>query len=154
MSVALSASRPGSARNRTFDRIGIVVRRSTTLCICPSAFRNAARSIVSFMMATQELADRRCPASGWHPQVASAPAAHPARRDGTIPRNLTASAPPFAGARSTLEHPPQQLDILRQRGIGALQLVDLADCMHDRRVVAAAKFPADLRQRTRRQLLG
>jgi len=26
--------------------------------------------------------------------------------------------------------------------------------MHDRGVVAAAKFPADLRQRTRRQLLG
>jgi hypothetical protein len=41
--------RVASADSRMFDRIGMVLRRSTTLCTCPSAFRSAARSIVSFI---------------------------------------------------------------------------------------------------------
>ena len=58
MSVALSASWPASARSSTFDRIGIVVRRSTTLCTWLSALRRAARSMVSFMLLHDCLADR------------------------------------------------------------------------------------------------
>src|SRR5262245_4409291 len=49
MSVAARLSRPFCAVISTLDRIGIVLRRSTTLWTWASAFRRAARSIVSFM---------------------------------------------------------------------------------------------------------
>jgi hypothetical protein len=45
-----------------------------------------------------------------------------------------------------LQHPPQQLDILGERAIGGAQLLDLAHGVHDRGVVAAAEFAADLGQ--------
>ena len=50
MSVAARLSRPFCAVIRTLDRMGIVLRRSTTLCTWASAFSRAARSIVSFMV--------------------------------------------------------------------------------------------------------
>jgi hypothetical protein len=50
MSVAARLSRPFWAVISTFDRMGIVLRRSTTLCTWARAFRSAARSIVSFMV--------------------------------------------------------------------------------------------------------
>ena len=42
-----------SARNRTFERMGIVLRRSTTRCTWPRDFNKAARSRVTFMGAVQ-----------------------------------------------------------------------------------------------------
>jgi len=48
-SVAEKPTRSRSAVSSTFDRIGMVLRRSTTLCTWPRAFSSAARSIVSFM---------------------------------------------------------------------------------------------------------
>src|SRR5215472_16198824 len=50
MSVALNANLLASARSKTLDSIGIVVRRSTRLCVWLKALRKAARSIVSFML--------------------------------------------------------------------------------------------------------
>ena len=41
------------ARNRTFERMGIVLRRSTTRCTWPRDFNKAARSRVTFMGAVQ-----------------------------------------------------------------------------------------------------
>src|SRR3984885_2194210 len=49
-SVAGSLRRPVPASIRTFDRIGIVFRRSTTLWTWLSAFRKAPRSTVIFMV--------------------------------------------------------------------------------------------------------
>ena len=49
-SVAEKVRRSPSAESSTLERIGIVFRRSTALCTCPSAFRSAARSIVNFMV--------------------------------------------------------------------------------------------------------
>ena len=42
-----------SARNRTFERMGIVLRRSTTRCTWPRDFNKAARSRVTFMGVVQ-----------------------------------------------------------------------------------------------------
>ena len=49
MSVAVSASMLSPASSRTLERIGMVLRRSTTLCTCASDFKRAPRSMVSFM---------------------------------------------------------------------------------------------------------
>jgi hypothetical protein len=49
MSVAARLRRPFAAVIRTLDRMGIVFRRSTTLCTWARALRSAARSIVNFM---------------------------------------------------------------------------------------------------------
>src|SRR5438270_3288399 len=158
MSVALSASLPGSARSNTFDSIGIVVRRSTTLCTWPSAFKKAARSMVSFILATQELPTPAPPPPG-HAQGRSAP---PPRRSGSTGQHYsTIGYPPqhpllprMPYGRSALQHPAQQLDIFGERRVGARQLFDLAHRMHDGGVITAAELAADLRQRSRRQLLG
>src|ERR1700682_2310022 len=111
MSVPLSASfPPASARNRTFERMGIVVRRSTTLWTWPSALRRAALSIVSFMADALKVAD-------WT-QLPSAPRtlrARSLRRDRSIAWNGRRTAS-FGGAGNgagaffalALEHPAQQ----------------------------------------------
>ncbi len=49
MSVAVRPSRSPSAASLTLDRIGIVVRRSTTFWTWASDRNRAARSMVSFM---------------------------------------------------------------------------------------------------------
>ena len=51
-----------SADSSTLERIGMVLRRSTTLCTCPSAFSSAARSIVSFIQVRSVAAARESPA--------------------------------------------------------------------------------------------
>src|SRR5688500_3280865 len=50
MSVAVRATRSPFASTSTLLRIGMVLRRSTTLCTWPRDFSNAVRSIVSFMV--------------------------------------------------------------------------------------------------------
>src|SRR5687768_8680472 len=50
MSVAVRATRSPFASTSTLLRIGMVLRRSTTLCTWPRDFSNAVRSIVSFMI--------------------------------------------------------------------------------------------------------
>src|ERR1700730_18734119 len=158
ISVALSASLPGSARSNTFDSIGIVVRRSTTLCTWPSAFKKAARSMVSFIVATQELPTAPA-ALGSSPEGGQCPRrVIPARRDSTIARSAARLSTRFCRGRlmgrSALQHPAQQLDILGQRRVGARQLFDLAHRVHDGGVIAAAELAADLRQRSHGQLFG
>ena len=49
MSVAVSSRRDFCASSSTFDRMGMVLRRSTTLCTWASALRSVLRSMVSFM---------------------------------------------------------------------------------------------------------
>src|SRR5690242_533198 len=48
-SVAFRLSLPRSALTSTFARTGMVLRRSTTRCTCPSDFKSSARSTVTFM---------------------------------------------------------------------------------------------------------
>ena len=57
-SVAEKARASRSADSSTLDRIGMVLRRSTTLCTWPSAFSSAARSIVSFMSLSERCGAR------------------------------------------------------------------------------------------------
>jgi hypothetical protein len=49
-SVAVSFSRPFAASIRTFYKIGIVLRRSTTLWTWPRAFKKAPRSTLIFIV--------------------------------------------------------------------------------------------------------
>ncbi len=49
MSVAVRESLPPETSINTFERMGMVFRRSTTLCTWASDFSRAARSMVSFM---------------------------------------------------------------------------------------------------------
>ncbi len=51
---------------------------------------------------------------------------------------------PACGALA-LEHAPQQLHILGEGLVGGAQFVDFTDRVHDRRMVAAAEFPANFR---------
>src|ERR1700677_777149 len=62
--VAENATWPWLADSRTFDRIGIVLRRSTTLCTCPRAFSSVARSIVSFIQVRSVTAAAAFPPRG------------------------------------------------------------------------------------------
>src|SRR5688500_4680081 len=67
MSVAVRATRSPLASTSTLLRIGMVLRRSTTLCTWPRDFSNAVRSIVSFMVfatPSQVFGDRF--ADGWN----------------------------------------------------------------------------------------
>src|ERR1041385_462670 len=79
-SVALRLSADFSALTRTFARIGIVLRRSTTRCTWPSDFRSSARSTVTFM--TASIGSRKwleCPVSARlvDPEPRVFPAIHP-----------------------------------------------------------------------------
>ena len=47
-----------------------------------------------------------------------------------------------------LEHAAEQLDILGQRAVVLHQLIDPANRVHDRRMVAPAELPADLGERS------
>ena len=49
MSVAVRRRPPSRASSRTFARMGMVLRRSTTLCTCASALSSTALSTVNFM---------------------------------------------------------------------------------------------------------
>jgi hypothetical protein len=49
MSVAVKAKDPSSACSSMLERMGMVLRFSTTLCTWPSDLRSAPRSMVSFM---------------------------------------------------------------------------------------------------------
>src|SRR5262245_55259647 len=49
ISVAVRPRLPSFASSSTLDRIGMVLRRSTTLCTCARDFNRAPRSMVSFM---------------------------------------------------------------------------------------------------------
>jgi hypothetical protein len=50
ISVAVKVKVPSLASSSTFAKIGMVLRRSTTLCTCANAFNNVDRSIVSFIV--------------------------------------------------------------------------------------------------------
>src|SRR5688500_10106712 len=61
---------------------------------------------------------------------------------------------PLPGRCLALQLTLEQLDVFCNRKIGDLELLDLADGMHDRGVVAVAEALADLRQAQGRELLG
>src|SRR4029450_13383233 len=75
MSVAVRPTRSPLASTSTLLRIGMVLRRSTTLCTWPRDFSNGVRSIVSFMVfatPSQIFGDRL--SDGWN-RVPAAPVA-------------------------------------------------------------------------------
>ena|SRR5205823_10434665 len=171
-SVALKASLARSALISTFARIGIVLRRSTTRWTWPSDFNSAARSTVTFM--STPLAGNSGWIQGsskWRGQGHFARARGPARgliqRDrapgsdlawqqeaGTARGRTLAVRTPVelveAGVavcgRSLLQLSLEQLDLLREPGVGVDKTFDLAHRMQHRGVVTAAEAPANLRQ--------
>src|SRR5215204_1237799 len=135
-SVALSRRPPSSARRSTLPRMGIVLRRSTTRCTCPSAFRSAARSTVTFIGRPVEMRASPGRSYAWVPVRRARTLAKPcaerkafARRSGLL-----------------LQHALQKLDLVAERGVVGKRLFDLAHRVQNGRVVAAAEAPADLRQ--------
>src|SRR5690625_2113151 len=161
MSVAVSPSRPSEASSKTFERIGMVFRRSTTLWTWASDRRKAALSMVSF------IASRIRVAVGWMCRLPS-----PAGRRRARVRSRPPAAEKAAGARvahysttlakgvvfpgfrpriadrigSTFDHATQQVEIFREGVIRRLQFLDSPHRVHHRRVVAAAELPADFGQ--------
>ena len=63
-SVALRTSERESARSSTFERIAIVLRRSTTRCTWPSDFRSAVLSSVTFIEEPIDQTAARLPTGG------------------------------------------------------------------------------------------
>src|SRR5207302_8883491 len=128
-------------------------------CTWPSAVQKAARSLVSFMLATQELPTPASAVLGVMPRGRSVP---PPRHSGSTGQHYsTIGRPPQQTLlprtryrRSALQHPAQQLDILGERRVGPRQLFDLAHRVHDGGVIAAAELAPDLRKGSHGQLLG
>src|SRR3954447_18798383 len=140
-SVALSRRPEPSPRRRTFDKIGIVLRRSTTRCTCPSDRRSAARSTVTFMDRTRHFpflggTDRPRRSLGERPSRLAK--LHAERKAGDRPvNNARASRRPGQRARRLfLEHALQELDLVMERRVLAEALLDLAHRVQDGRVIA------------------
>src|ERR1700726_393958 len=147
-SVAFTASFAFSPRIRTFARIGMVLRRSTTRWTWPRHLRSADRSTVTFM---------------WDP--ARRGAASRAARTKSPPARLTRAgarkwrdrldsarspgAPwisPGPGFLGLLQQALQEFDLLRECRVVAGERLDLAHGVQHGGVVAPAEAPADLRQ--------
>ena len=69
----------------------------------------------------------------------------PSTRQKGPARTVDGAFSPIVGASLFLQLPFQNLDFLRKGHVVADQAFDLAYCMEDRRVIASAKTPADLR---------
>src|SRR5918993_3488686 len=162
-SVAFMRRPPSSARSRTFDRMGMVLRSSTTRCTCPSDFSNAALSTVTLMAgpvmvgAVRSGAPVRCCWSGAHPEKRDAAPDEAGAADwrrtprnarpGRAPRhNIVARGPPGRAPGLFLQHALEQLDLVAQRVVLAQSLLDLAHRVQHGGVVAPAEAAADLRQ--------
>src|SRR5690349_12124423 len=173
-SVAVSFSRPLAASISTFDKIGIVLRRSTTLWTCPSAFKKAPRSTLIFIAYRFQ----KCPRSGgfWRSRSSlGRPSRFPSVRiprivatsDSRFKRDydaakramraLPAPARALRGATERPSHPvllelapqhlAQEFDLLLEHRIALAELFDPPAGMQHRCVVAAAETPADIGQR-------
>src|SRR5262245_47784269 len=170
-SVALKPSFDLSALIRTLARMGMVLRRSTTRCTWPSDFSSAARSTVTFILqpacsrlsfegATKvaRMGDLRKAASARRRNFPNEfalefiPALSP---DRTKWRRIPAIGVPFrlAGpfsfrhapgkARSLLQLPLQEFDLLGERRIRRHQVFDLAYGVQHGGVVTATEAPSD-----------
>src|SRR5262245_23817395 len=168
-SVALKPSFDLSALISTLARMGMVLRRSTTRCTWPSDFSNAARSTVTFILqpacsrgslegATKvaRMGDLRKGDSArrrnfpnefaWEFTPRFARIAQKGRRLPAIGIFLRLAGCRARGkARSLLQLPLQELDLLGQRRIGRHQVFDLAHGVQDGGVITAAETPPDLR---------
>src|SRR5690242_20001552 len=105
MSVAVSVSLPSRTASITLARVGMVLRRSTTLWTWASAFIRVARSAFSFMAS--------------HPQTAG-PRLAPTDSRATVAIGVSA-AKHVVGASparwSGFEHAAKQLDVLGEAGV-------------------------------------
>src|SRR6478735_9731185 len=149
-SVAFRRNDPSSPRRRTFDKIGMVLRRSTTRCTCPSAFSRAARSTVTLIVqhpfSLELLARIRTPPQRWRRQVERGPRVAKVR-----PKSKAVGDDPQQGIETIpqplfLQHALEEFDLVAERGVLAERLLDLADRMQHRGVIASAETPADFRQ--------
>src|SRR3954470_1548732 len=150
-SVALSRKPSPSPRRRTFERIGMVLRRSTTRWTCPSDRRRAARSTVTFIGPNSSLAllgngalQASCAGAGR--QIGEAA---PGTQGRSPAVNNGRALRPFClrRCRLFLEHALQELDLVVQRRVLAEALLDLPNRVQDGRVIAPAEAAADLGQR-------
>src|SRR5262249_48845587 len=151
-SVALMASFAFSARIRTFARIGMVLRRSTTRWTWPRHLRSADRSTVTFM--GDPARTRRRVARG---ADQSAPAPVGGAGAGKWRDRADSARCPVAskaGSLGLLQQALQEFNLLRQRRVVAGEGLDLAHRVQHRGVVASAEAPPDLRQGPQREGLG
>src|ERR1700743_2286874 len=82
--VAVSFSCPFAASIITFERIGIVLRRSTTLCTWLSAFKKAPRSTLIFMgLSAAVRFQKKVRRNGRNPLISLCPEGH-GLKQGTI----------------------------------------------------------------------
>src|SRR5262249_59046885 len=73
---------------------------------------------------------------------------HPLHSKKAPPEPRTGSFSPIVGASLFLQLPLKNLDFLRKGHVVADQAFDLAHRVQDRRVIAPAETPADLRERS------
>src|SRR5262245_3635653 len=171
-SVALKPSFDLSALISTLARMGMVLRRSTTRCTWPSDFSSAARSTVTFIPqpacsrgslkgATKVArmgglrkgdSDRRRNLTNEFGRALNH-ALSPVPHKGDAPGDPHPRPPGRAlsfrrargKARSLLQLPLQELDLLGERRVGRHQVFDLAHGVQHGGVVTAAETPPDLR---------
>ena len=141
MSVAVSVSFPSRTVIMTLARIGMVLRRSTTLWTWASPFSRVARSAFSFMASILKGPGcRGAHAKSAHGTVAIARHAGKGRRTSArviaaqpssrgshgceaSSRGIGPGGASDAGGPVRLQHLPQQLDILRQGGVASHEFV-------------------------------
>src|SRR5215210_5059216 len=144
MSVAVRRSESSCAARRTLARMGMVLRRSTTLWTCASALIRTALSTVNFIpngSPARARGGRRFPVSPWTRRSAILPA-----------RNQQSKGAPAAAVRrsgrcaagSGLQHLSQQRNVLGKGGVLGHEFRDAGDRVHHRGVVAVAEAAADL----------
>src|SRR6202011_2571886 len=147
-SVAFTASFAFSPRIRTFARIGMVLRRSTTRWTWPRHLRSADRSTVTFMWdpARRGAASRAARTKSPPARLTRARGKKVARPAGfgKVPRHAVDKS--RTRLLGLLQQALQEFDLLRECRVVAGERLDLAHGVQHGGVVAPAEAPADLRQ--------
>src|SRR6056297_171307 len=153
-SVARNCTVSPSASIKTFARIGMVLRRSTTDCACDTALSSVPRSMLNFMRSSPDWPDvdsnphQGCSPSPCFP-ISWLDSSRGQGQESSKTRNS-----PFCCLRvSGFQRPTKQIDVVRDLGILLPQLFDPAHTMHHRGVIPSAKMTTDLGQGACGQLL-
>ena len=154
MSVAVSVSLPSRTAIITLARIGMVLRRSTTLCTWASAFSRVARSTFSFMACILDGPRSTAAAIGQRGRR-SRHAARPRQQRPLSAESSVATCSARKAARrgDGAAWTGQDSSIRRSSSTSSakpasrlISSLDARDGVHDRGVVAVAELAADLGQ--------